>query len=75
MLRHLTVGDLADRQVGTFDNLITATMGTPVVKILSMLNTHSIPCIPLLDKSGCYVDAYTRSDVRVRISVNLLTLQ
>eukprot|EP01083_Nonionella_stella_P065926 173155_1 len=65
LLAKLTVGDLFEHGVGTaVVDLITAKLDAAVVDLLGFLNKHAIPCIPLLDNDGKYLDSYTRSDVR-----------
>jgi hypothetical protein len=63
LLRSITIGEL---DVGTFgDACLTTTKSCTLFEVLKLLQKHRVPAIPIIDESGCYFDAYSRSDVRV----------
>lgn len=45
------------RKVGSYDNLQTATMDTPVIEVIHMLVKKNISSVPILDKDGRWLEA------------------
>ncbi|KAF2015040.1 nuclear protein SNF4 [Aaosphaeria arxii CBS 175.79] len=49
--------------VGTYDNLATAHMDTPVMDVIHMLVKKSISSVPILDKDGTVINVFESVDV------------
>jgi 5'-AMP-activated protein kinase regulatory gamma subunit len=45
---------LKELKVGSYENLQTATMDTPVIEVIHMLVKKNISSVPILDKEGEY---------------------
>lgn len=54
---------LKDIKVGTYTNLATATMETPVMDCIHLLGKHSISTVPILDKDGTVLNVFEAVDV------------
>lgn len=54
---------LDELNIGTYDNIITATQDTPIIKALNLFVEHRISALPVLDKQGKVVDIYAKFDV------------
>jgi len=50
--------------IGVFENLLTLTMQTPVIKALNLLSAYKISSIPIVDENNRPIDVYSRADVR-----------
>lgn len=57
----ITVRELG---IGVFNNLLTLTFQTPVIKALELLSAYKVSSIPIVDEDNRPVDVYSRSDVR-----------
>lgn len=45
---------LKDLKLGTYENLETAKMGTPVIEVIHKLVKHNISSVPILNSEGTY---------------------
>ncbi|KAF1967891.1 CBS-domain-containing protein [Bimuria novae-zelandiae CBS 107.79] len=54
---------LKDIQVGTYDNLATAYMDTPVMDVIHMLVKKSISSVPIIDNQGMVLNVFESVDV------------
>ncbi|KAF7195426.1 5'-AMP-activated protein kinase subunit gamma [Pseudocercospora fuligena] len=54
---------LRDLKVGSYTNLATATMDTPVMDCIHMLVKKSISSVPILDKDGTVLNVFEAVDV------------
>lgn len=54
---------LKDLKVGSYTNLATATMDTPVMDCIHMLVKKSISSVPILDKDGTVLNVFEAVDV------------
>lgn len=54
---------LKDLNVGSYKNLATATMETPVMDCIHMLVKKSISSVPILDKDGTVLNVFEAVDV------------
>lgn len=54
---------LDELNIGTYNNIITATQDTPIIKALNLFVEHRISALPVLDKQGKVVDIYAKFDV------------
>ncbi|KAE9966800.1 AMP-activated serine/threonine-protein kinase regulatory subunit [Venturia inaequalis] len=52
-----------ERKVGSYDNLQTATMDTPVIEVIHMLVKKNISSVPILDKDGTVINVFEAVDV------------
>lgn len=50
--------------IGVFQNLLTLTFQTPVIKALELLSAYKVSSIPIVDENNKPIDVYSRSDVR-----------
>lgn len=57
---HKTLQELG---IGTYENLITATPDTPLIKALNMFVEHRISALPLVNSDGKVVNIYAKFDV------------
>ncbi|EEB07683.2 protein kinase activator [Schizosaccharomyces japonicus yFS275] len=58
---------LSELGIGTWDNLATATMDTPVYDIIQMLGTYSISAVPIIDIDGKLLNVFEAVDVMLLI--------
>ncbi|PVV00153.1 hypothetical protein BB559_000077 [Furculomyces boomerangus] len=49
--------------IGTYTNLITATMNTPVIDVVGLFVEHNISAVPIVDEKGELINAFARSDM------------
>ncbi|XP_039264798.2 5'-AMP-activated protein kinase subunit gamma-1-like [Styela clava] len=54
---------LEELRVGTYENIITVTEDTPVIRALVHFVDHRVSALPVLDESGKVVDVYAKFDV------------
>lgn len=54
---------LYDLKVGTYNNLATAAMDTPVMEVIHQLVKRSISTVPILDKDGTVLNLFEAVDV------------
>ncbi|CAI9728112.1 Hypothetical predicted protein [Octopus vulgaris] len=54
---------LAELNIGTYDNIITAGPDTPIIKALNLFVEHRISALPVVDEQGKVVDVYAKFDV------------
>ncbi|KAK5007219.1 AMP-activated serine/threonine-protein kinase regulatory subunit, partial [Elasticomyces elasticus] len=54
---------LRDLEVGTYTNLQTAQMSTPVMDVIHMLVKNSISSVPILDADGVVINVFESVDV------------
>ncbi|QIW95365.1 hypothetical protein AMS68_000883 [Peltaster fructicola] len=54
---------LRDLKIGTFSNLVTASMNTPVMEVIHKLVDRSISSVPILDKDGTVMNLFESVDV------------
>ncbi|OLL26015.1 5'-AMP-activated protein kinase subunit gamma [Neolecta irregularis DAH-3] len=54
---------LAELHIGTYDELLTADMNTPVLRVIDMLAKHDIASVPIVDKEGVVLNVYEAVDV------------
>lgn len=54
---------LRDLKIGTYVNLATGTMDSPVIEIIQQLVTRSISSVPILDKEGTVMNLFEAVDV------------
>lgn len=54
---------LRDLKIGSYVNLATATMETPVIEVIQQLVTRSISSVPILDKDGTLMNLFEAVDV------------
>ncbi|KAF1986450.1 CBS-domain-containing protein [Aulographum hederae CBS 113979] len=54
---------LKDINLGTYRDLATATMDTPVMDVIHMLVKKSISSVPILDKEGAVVNVFEAVDI------------
>jgi 5'-AMP-activated protein kinase regulatory gamma subunit len=50
--------------IGVFNNLLTLTFQTPVIKALELLSAYKVSSIPIVDEHNRPLDVYSRADVR-----------
>ncbi|GME28751.1 Cystathionine beta-synthase core [Neofusicoccum parvum] len=54
---------LKDINVGSYENLATASMDTPVMDVIHMLVRKSISSVPILDRDGVVINVFEAVDV------------
>ncbi|KAF2759157.1 CBS-domain-containing protein [Pseudovirgaria hyperparasitica] len=54
---------LRDMNVGTYENIQTANMETPVIDIIHMLVRKNISSVPILDRDGTVINVFESVDV------------
>lgn len=52
-------------QIGTFENIVTATPNTPLMDALNLMVEKRISALPIVDKKNKVVDVYAKFDVIV----------
>ncbi|QDS76019.1 hypothetical protein FKW77_004943 [Venturia effusa] len=52
-----------EMKVGSYENLQTATMDTPVIEVIHMLVKKNISSVPILDKDGTVINVFEAVDV------------
>jgi len=63
-LLKIKLGDLVKSGLGNFSDYPVANINEPIVNVLTKIQNNLLPCIPLTDDNGDYVDSFTSSDVR-----------
>ena len=58
---------IRDLKIGTFTNLATATMDTPVMEVIHTLVKKDISCVPILDRDGTLLNVFEAVDVIILI--------
>lgn len=58
---------LRDLNMGTYGDLATARMDTPVMDVIHQLVKRNISCVPILDKDGTLLNVFEAVDVIVLI--------
>jgi 5'-AMP-activated protein kinase regulatory gamma subunit len=58
---------LRDLNLGTYGDLATARMDTPVIEVIHQLVKRNISCVPILDKDGTLLNVFEAVDVIVLI--------
>ncbi|KAK3059025.1 AMP-activated serine/threonine-protein kinase regulatory subunit [Extremus antarcticus] len=58
---------LRELKIGTYDDLATAHMETPVMDVIHQLVKRNISCVPILDKDGTLLNVFEAVDVIVLI--------
>eukprot|EP01098_Paradermamoeba_levis_P002500 TRINITY_DN12898_c0_g1_i1.p1 TRINITY_DN12898_c0_g1~~TRINITY_DN12898_c0_g1_i1.p1 ORF type:complete len:365 (-),score=75.68 TRINITY_DN12898_c0_g1_i1:76-1170(-) len=56
----MSIGELG---IGTFDNLVTVSLSTPLIQVLNLFQERKISAIPVVDHNGGLVDIYSRTDL------------
>ncbi|ORY05982.1 CBS-domain-containing protein [Basidiobolus meristosporus CBS 931.73] len=56
---------LAELKIGTYENLATATMSTPVIEIINTFVQMDISAVPIVDENNTVLNVYEHSDVMI----------
>lgn len=56
---------LKELNIGTYENIMTATPDTPLIDALTMLVEKRISALPIVDKKFKVIDVYAKFDVIV----------
>ncbi|RCI02540.1 AMP-activated serine/threonine-protein kinase regulatory subunit [Rhizopus stolonifer] len=54
---------LSELKIGTFDNVATASMSTPVIQVINMFVEQNISAVPIVDSNGVVLNVYETIDV------------
>lgn len=54
-------------QIGTFENIVTATLQTSLTEALNLLVEARISALPIVDKKNKVIDVYAKFDVIVSV--------
>jgi CBS domain-containing protein len=54
---------LRELNIGTYENLVTCSMDTPVIDVIHQLVQRSISCVPILDHEGTVLNVFEAVDV------------
>jgi len=54
---------IKDLLIGTFENIISAPIVTPLIEILNTLAEKNLSAVPILDNNKVMVDCYSKSDI------------
>ncbi|KAG0769777.1 hypothetical protein G6F32_000429 [Rhizopus arrhizus] len=54
---------LSDLQIGTYDNIATASMSTPVIRVIDMFAEQNISAVPIVDENNVVLNVYETIDV------------
>lgn len=54
-------------QIGTFENIVTATLQTSLTEALNLLIEARISALPIVDKKNKVIDVYAKFDVIVSV--------
>lgn len=60
---------LSDLQIGTYDNIATASMSTPVIRVIDMFAEQNISAVPIVDENNVVLNVYETIDVMVILSI------
>ncbi|KAJ2159897.1 AMP-activated serine/threonine-protein kinase regulatory subunit [Coemansia sp. RSA 552] len=63
---------LYDLQIGTYGDLVTATMDVSVIDIIRMFVENNISVVPILDDSGVVLNVFAESDIMLLAREGLL---
>ncbi|KAJ1965583.1 AMP-activated serine/threonine-protein kinase regulatory subunit [Dipsacomyces acuminosporus] len=61
--KRLKQHSLFDLDIGTYGDLITATMDVPVIDIIRMFVDNNISVVPILDENGVVLNVFAESDI------------
>ncbi|KAJ2787101.1 AMP-activated serine/threonine-protein kinase regulatory subunit [Coemansia interrupta] len=61
--KNLKQHSLYDLEIGTYGDLITASMDTPVIDLIRMFVDNNISVIPILDEDGVVLNVFAESDI------------
>ncbi|KAJ2391045.1 AMP-activated serine/threonine-protein kinase regulatory subunit, partial [Coemansia sp. RSA 2603] len=61
--KNLKQHSLYDLEIGTYGDLITASMDTPVIELIRMFVDNNISVIPILDEDGVVLNVFAESDI------------
>lgn len=64
--RRLFDQTLQELGIGTYQNIITVSEDTPLIRVLHVLIEHRVSAVPILDANGTVINVYAVSDVTVR---------
>lgn len=64
---------IRELDLGTYDNIATTTMNTPLIDALHAFNERRVSALPVVDEQGKVVDVYAKFDVIVSPLVDPLT--
>ena len=64
--RHLDK-PIRELKLGTYENIATATMNTPLIDALHAFNERRVSALPVVDDDGKVIDVYAKFDVIVSI--------
>lgn len=56
---------LSELKIGTYDNVATASMSTPVIQVINMFVEQNISAVPIVDSNGVVLNVYETIDVMV----------
>jgi CBS-domain-containing membrane protein len=59
---------LSELKIGTYENIATASMSTPVIKVINMFVEQNISAVPIVDENGVVLNVYETIDVMVSVS-------
>lgn len=54
---------IKELQLGTYDNIATTTMSTPLIEALHAFNERRVSALPVVDDNGKVIDIYAKFDV------------
>ncbi|KAJ1679886.1 AMP-activated serine/threonine-protein kinase regulatory subunit [Spiromyces aspiralis] len=54
---------LYDLNIGTYGNLVTATLSTSVIDIVNLFVENNISVVPILNEEGAVINAFAESDI------------
>ncbi|ORX68422.1 hypothetical protein DL89DRAFT_278750 [Linderina pennispora] len=60
ILNFMAQHSLYDLEIGTYGNLVTATMDAPVIDIIRMFVDNNISVVPILDEEGIVLNVFAR---------------
>ncbi|ORX89667.1 the adenylate sensor from Amp activated protein kinase complexed with Amp [Basidiobolus meristosporus CBS 931.73] len=63
--KRLFCQSLAELKIGTFRNLATATMSTPVIEIINTFIQRDISAVPIVNENNTVLNVYEHSDVMI----------
>lgn len=59
---------IKDLDLGTYDNIATTTMNTPLIEALHAFSERRVSALPVVDDKGKVIDIYAKFDVIVSLS-------
>ncbi|KAL9545707.1 hypothetical protein MBANPS3_007013 [Mucor bainieri] len=54
---------LSELKIGTYENIATASMSTPVIQVINMFVEQNISAVPIVDANGVVLNVYETIDV------------